>query len=97
MINQPALEKIHSYTQIGKDEGAKLLTGGEVASGDGLEQGLLLPPTIFGDVDPGMRIAQEEIFGPTTALIRVRDFDEAIRVCERRRVRALVVDLHRAT
>src|SRR5256886_3772641 len=37
-------------------------------------------PTIFGDVDPQMRVAQEEIFGPTTALIRVRDVDEAIRV-----------------
>ena len=44
MINQRALEKIHSYTEIGRDEGAKLLTGGEVASGNGLERGQLLPP-----------------------------------------------------
>jgi aldehyde dehydrogenase (NAD+) len=80
VINQRALEKIHSYTQIGKDEGAKLLTGGEVANGDGLGDGNFYRPTIFGDVDPGMRVAQEEIFGPTTALIRVRDVDEAIRV-----------------
>jgi alpha-ketoglutaric semialdehyde dehydrogenase len=80
VINKGALEKIHSYTQIGKDEGAKLLTGGEVASGNGLDKGFYYRPTIFGDVDAGMRIAQEEIFGPTTALIRVRDFDEAIRV-----------------
>ena len=80
VINKSALEKIHSYTQIGKDEGAKLLTGGEVASGNGLDRGFYYRPTIFGDVDAGMRIAQEEIFGPTTALIRVRDFDEAIRV-----------------
>ncbi|MDQ3822269.1 MAG: aldehyde dehydrogenase family protein [Actinomycetota bacterium] len=80
VINRRALEKIHSYTEIGKDEGARLLTGGEVASGDGLENGQFYRPTIFGDVDPGMRIAQEEIFGPTTALIRVSDFDEAIRV-----------------
>ena len=43
-------------------------------------KGFFYRPTIFGDVDPQMRIAQEEIFGPTTALIRVRDFDEAIRV-----------------
>jgi acyl-CoA reductase-like NAD-dependent aldehyde dehydrogenase len=80
VINKSALEKIHSYTTIGKDEGANLLTGGEVATGNGLENGSFYRPTIFGDVDPQMRIAQEEIFGPTTALIRVRDFDEAVRV-----------------
>jgi acyl-CoA reductase-like NAD-dependent aldehyde dehydrogenase len=80
VINQGALEKIHSYTGIGQDEGAKLLTGGEVASGNGLGDGHFYRPTIFGDVDPGMRIAQEEIFGPTTALIRVKDIDEAVRV-----------------
>jgi acyl-CoA reductase-like NAD-dependent aldehyde dehydrogenase len=80
VINKPSLEKIHSYTEIGKGEGAKLLTGGEIATGNGLDQGFYYTPTIFGDVDPQMRIAQEEIFGPTTALIRVKDFDEAIRV-----------------
>src|SRR5215210_2871963 len=80
VINKPSLEKIHSYTEIGKGEGAKLLTGGEIASGNGLENGFYYRPTIFGDVQPEMRIAQEEIFGPTTALIRVGDFDEAVRV-----------------
>jgi acyl-CoA reductase-like NAD-dependent aldehyde dehydrogenase len=80
VINKPSLEKLPSYPQIGKDEGAKLLTGGEVADGNGLDKGFYYRPTIFGDVDPEMRIAQEEIFGPTTTLIRVRDVDEAIRV-----------------
>ncbi|HEX6680061.1 MAG TPA: aldehyde dehydrogenase family protein [Gaiellaceae bacterium] len=80
VINRSALEKIHAYTGIGRDEGAKLLTGGEVAGGDGLDTGFYYRPTVFGDVEAGMRIAQEEIFGPTTALIRVRDLDEAIRV-----------------
>jgi acyl-CoA reductase-like NAD-dependent aldehyde dehydrogenase len=80
VINAAALEKIHSYTEIGKDEGATLLSGGEVASGDGFAEGFFYRPTIFGDVEPGMRIAQEEIFGPTTALIAVDDFDDAIRV-----------------
>src|ERR687886_234281 len=80
VINRGALEKIHSYTEIGKDEGAKLLTGGEVATGNGLDKGHFYRPTIFGDVEAKMRIAQEEIFGPTTALIPVSDFDEAIRV-----------------
>src|SRR3954470_21429535 len=80
VLKKQAVEKIHSYTEIGVTEGAKLLTGGEVASGDGLGNGFYYRPTLFGDVDPQMRVAQEEIFGPTTALIRVKDFDEAIRV-----------------
>ena len=80
VINRSALEKIHSYTQIGKDEGATLLTGGEVATENGLDRGFFYRPTVFADVDPEMRIAQEEIFGPTTALIRASDVDEAIRV-----------------
>jgi aldehyde dehydrogenase (NAD+) len=80
VINRDAIEKIHAYTKIGADEGARLLTGGEIATEGDLERGFFYRPTIFGDVDAQMRIAQEEIFGPTTALIRVRDFDEAIRV-----------------
>jgi aldehyde dehydrogenase (NAD+) len=79
VINERALEKIHSYTGIGSEEGAKLLTGGEVASDNGLDRGFYYRPTIFADVDPRMRIAQEEIFGPTTALIPVESFDDAIR------------------
>ena len=78
VINASALEKIHSYTGVGRDEGAELLTGGEVATGDGLDRGFYYRPTVFGDVEVGMRIAQEEIFGPTTALIPVASFDEAI-------------------
>jgi len=80
VINQSALDKIHSYTEIGVEEGATLLTGGEVAGEGDLAKGFYYRPTIFGDVDPEMRIAQEEIFGPTTALIPVEDADEAIRV-----------------
>ncbi|HYM64032.1 MAG TPA: aldehyde dehydrogenase family protein, partial [Gaiellaceae bacterium] len=80
VINRAALDKIHSYTEIGQDEGAKLLTGGEIATENGLEKGFFYRPTVFGDVDPQMRIAQEEIFGPTTALIRATDIDEAITI-----------------
>ena len=80
VVNRSALEKIHSYTEIGVDEGAKLLTGGEVATENGLDKGSFYRPTVFGDVEPGMRIAQEEIFGPTVSLIRANDVDEAIRV-----------------
>jgi aldehyde dehydrogenase (NAD+) len=80
VINRAAIDKIHSYTKIGQDEGAQLLTGGEIATDGDLGKGFFYRPTIFGGVEAGMRIAQEEIFGPTTALIKVGDFDEAIRV-----------------
>ena len=80
VINGRSLEKIHSYTEIGTGEGAKLLTGGEPATDGDLGKGFFYRPTLFADVDPQMRIAQEEIFGPTTAIIPVADVDEAIRV-----------------
>jgi alpha-ketoglutaric semialdehyde dehydrogenase len=80
VINEAAIEKIDSYSRIGEDEGASLLTGGERATDGELAKGFYYRPTIFADVDRDMRIAQEEIFGPTTALIRVRDFDEALAV-----------------
>jgi alpha-ketoglutaric semialdehyde dehydrogenase len=80
VINREALDKIHSYSGIGADEGATLLTGGEVAADGDLSKGFYYRPTVFADVEPQMRIAQEEIFGPTTALIPVADFDEALRV-----------------
>jgi aldehyde dehydrogenase (NAD+) len=75
VINEAAVRRIHSYTKIGKDEGAKLLTGGERVDG----HGFYYRPTVFADVEPQMRIAQEEIFGPTTALIPVDSFEEAVR------------------
>jgi alpha-ketoglutaric semialdehyde dehydrogenase len=74
VINEAAVDKIHSYTEIGQGEGAKLLTGGERIEG----HGYYYRPTVFADVDPQMRIAQEEIFGPTTALIPVDSFEEAV-------------------
>jgi acyl-CoA reductase-like NAD-dependent aldehyde dehydrogenase len=80
VISRGALEKIDSYSRIGETEGAKLLTGGEAATDGELGKGFYYRPTVFADVEPGMRIAQEEIFGPTTALIAVRDFEEAIAV-----------------
>jgi aldehyde dehydrogenase (NAD+) len=79
LINRAALEKVHLYTEIGREEGAKLLTGGEAATDGDLGKGFYYRPTIFADVEIGMRIAQEEIFGPTTAIIPVSDFDEAVR------------------
>ena len=54
VINKSALDKIHSYTEIGKDEGAKLLTGGEVASDGDLGKGFFYRPTVFGGVEAGI-------------------------------------------
>jgi aldehyde dehydrogenase (NAD+) len=77
LINRAALDKVHSYTGIGRDEGATILTGGEHHR-DG--EGFFYKPTIFGDVEPEMRVAREEIFGPATSLIRARDLDHAIAI-----------------
>jgi acyl-CoA reductase-like NAD-dependent aldehyde dehydrogenase len=80
VINKAAIDKIDMYSKVGEDEGAKLLTGGERATDGDLAKGFYYRPTVFAEVERGMRIAQEEIFGPTTALIRVPDFEEALAV-----------------
>jgi aldehyde dehydrogenase (NAD+) len=66
-----------SYIAIGKQEGARLVAGGGVIEG---KRGHFIQPTLFADVRPQMRIAQEEIFGPIIGVIAVRDFDEALAV-----------------
>ena len=78
IINETQLRRVHSYTEIGRDEGATLALGGEIATGAGLDDGWFYRPTVFTDVRPGMRIAQEEIFGPTTAIIPVESLDTAL-------------------
>lgn len=80
IINRAGLEKIKKYVQIGKDEGATLLAGGEEWKPNGDLKGYFFSPTIFTDANATMRIAQEEIFGPVVSLIPVRDFEEAIEV-----------------
>ncbi|MBS3052704.1 MAG: aldehyde dehydrogenase family protein [Candidatus Aenigmarchaeota archaeon] len=74
LINKYALEKTHKYTLFGLAEGAKLLTGGRRFG----SKGFFYEPTIFTDVSVNMRIAKEEIFGPTVSLIPVNGLDEAI-------------------
>jgi aldehyde dehydrogenase (NAD+) len=73
-VNQSQLEIDQNYMHIGQSEGAKLLAGGSV---DGA-RGYFAQPTVFDHVEPGMRIAQEEIFGPVISLIRARDFEDAL-------------------
>lgn len=80
VVSKSQLESVHEYVEIGKNEGAKLLFGGNILTEGELAKGCFHEPTIFGDVKASMRIAQEEIFGPVTAIIPVADFDEAIEV-----------------
>lgn len=80
VINQKQLDKIASYREIGEADGATLLCGGEVATDGDLADGFFYKPTVWGDVKPTARIAQEEIFGPVTALIKVSSFEEAVDV-----------------
>jgi alpha-ketoglutaric semialdehyde dehydrogenase len=78
VINRSQLEKIHRYTEIGKAEGATLVTGGSIANEGELASGTFYRPTLFADVTPHMRLAQEEIFGPTLSVIEVGSLEEAI-------------------
>lgn len=75
VINESQLKTNLEYVEIGVNEGAKLLYGGTVK-----ENTLFFTPAIFDQVKPKMRIAQEEIFGPVLAVIRVEDFEEAVTV-----------------
>jgi aldehyde dehydrogenase (NAD+) len=80
LINHAAREKVHRYVQIGKQEGARLLTGGSIYEEGKWVDGYFYRPTIFDQVTPSMRIAQEEIFGPVLSIIEVKSFEEAIAV-----------------
>ncbi len=79
VINENAVNKILSYIEIGKQE-AKLHLGGNRLSGGNLKHGFFIEPTIFTDVKPNHRIAQEEIFGPVVSIIPCNDLDDAIEI-----------------
>jgi aldehyde dehydrogenase (NAD+) len=80
LVSAAQLERVERYVRLGQEEGAVVLVGGERAVGDGLERGYFFRPTVFDRVHPQMRIAQEEIFGPVTDLIRVESLEEAVEV-----------------
>ena len=74
------MEKIKSYLELGKKEGAKVLTGGSAAKlNSGLEKGNYIQPTIF-EANNSMRISQEEIFGPVVSVIKFKDEAEALKI-----------------
>ncbi len=74
------LETVSEYLRIGADEGARLVAGGTRLTGADFDDGCFIAPTIFDSVRPGMRIAQEEIFGPVLAVLEAADYDEAVRL-----------------
>ena len=80
VINPTQLKRIHSYTEIGQKESARLLIGGSIATEGVLGEGNFYHPTVFADVRPEMRVAQEEIFGPTVVVLPAEDTGEAIRI-----------------
>ncbi len=80
LVSEGQRQTVHNYVLLGIKEGARLVCGGEALKGGDYDRGYFYAPTVFVDVTPGMRIAQEEIFGPVLSVIRVKSFDEAIAV-----------------
>ena len=79
LVNRGRVGAVHTYTEIGQAEGARLLTGGRPLGEGELAEGAFYAPTVFADVAPDMRIAQEEVFGPFISVIPVADYNAAIR------------------
>lgn len=79
-VSESQLQTVMKYVEIGVDEGASLVTGGHRLDQGEYARGWFHEPTIFGDVQPQMRIAQEEIFGPVVSVMRCRSLDEAIAI-----------------
>jgi acyl-CoA reductase-like NAD-dependent aldehyde dehydrogenase len=80
LVDAKQFRNVLRYIDIGKEDGASLVAGGAPADGAGLRKGYFVKPTVFAGVTPDMRIAREEIFGPVLSVMRVRDFEEAMRV-----------------
>jgi len=79
-VDETQLDTVLEYVGIGKSEGARLVRGGDRVADSGLDRGFFVAPAIFDHVEPGMRIAQEEIFGPVLSVIRAPDARTALRV-----------------
>ena len=83
MINERQINTVEYYINIGKEEGAKMIYGGERYTENDCDKGWFFNPTIFIDVTPDMRIAQEEIFGPVLSVIKISSLKQAIEVINR--------------
>ena len=83
VINESQFDKILKYVEVGKKEGAKLILGGRACQKGNCSKGFFIEPTIFIDVVPEMRIAQEEIFGPVVSVVKAEDLEDAIQIVNR--------------
>jgi aldehyde dehydrogenase (NAD+) len=79
-VSESQLQTVMKYVEIGKQEGARLVVGGNRLAGGPYGRGWFHEPTIFADVTPSMRIAREEIFGPVVSVMRCRSLEEAIAI-----------------
>ena len=79
-VSEGQLKTVMKYVEIGQQEGAKLAYGGRALTTGAYAKGFFHEPTIFADVDPSMRIAQEEIFGPVVSVIPCNSFEEAVAI-----------------
>ncbi|MBI5560974.1 MAG: aldehyde dehydrogenase family protein [Deltaproteobacteria bacterium] len=80
LINEAQMNKTLLYIEIGKKEGARLITGGKRHTAGECRKGFFVLPTVFAGVRPSMRIAREEIFGPVVSVIKAKDLEDAIRI-----------------
>jgi len=80
LVNAAQLATTERYVELGKTEGAEILTGGERLSVEGYPNGFYYAPTLFTNVDNAMRIAQEEIFGPVACIIKFNSDEEAVAI-----------------
>jgi len=80
VINAGQRDRIHSYMAVATGEGAHILAGGEAARDGDLAHGTFYKPTLLGGVQPQMRVAREEIFGPVLSVIEIESLEEAIAV-----------------
>jgi aldehyde dehydrogenase (NAD+) len=78
--NEPQFNKILSFIEAAKGDGARLVAGGSRADGPGLERGFFIEPTIFADVKNDMKVAAEEIFGPVLSIIPFDEEEEAVQI-----------------
>ena len=80
VVSRSQLERVHSYMAVAEKEGATIAVGGKIPTAGALAKGSFHEPTVLTDVKPNMRVAQEEIFGPVTAVIQSSNIDDAIRI-----------------
>jgi acyl-CoA reductase-like NAD-dependent aldehyde dehydrogenase len=100
VVDRRQRDRILSFIELGKQEGARLAMQGRIPAEEHLGGGFWVPPTVFAEVTPGMRLAQEEIFGPVACVMRFGDEDEAVEIANGTRygltAAVLTSDLERA-